>query len=187
MSDSLAREFEQWLAQATEGLPEDVCAVTQDELRAHYEDAVAEFVRKGETAVSAHQLALKSLGGSSETRQGLRDTHLAGRRYKTAVLLTAYGLMYAGIALVGIGFLSLSCTLSGLKKSGNIVLTALRYLCFVHGIALVIAVTAVVFQSFGIAVLMLFILIFILMISLGAMVLLFLQATAREKRFEFTV
>lgn len=279
MSDSLERDFEQWLAQATQGLPDVVSSLTQDELRAHYEDTVAEFMGEGETAVSAHQLALKTLGGSSETRQGLRDTHLAGRRYKTAVavglvlpllmpvglftiliewvlaltaflplffalyslefylrqtyffeearrpvrlillagsvsivisllfpwlfgcsifagegcgggttvLLTAYGLMYAGIALVGVAFLSLSCTLSVLKKSDNIMLAALRYLCFINGIALITAVIGIVFQSFGIAVLMTFILVFTLMISLGALLLLFLQAVSKEKQFEFTV
>lgn len=279
MSDPLEHEFEQWLAQAIQGLPDEVRAITQDELRAHYEDTVAEFMEKGETAVSAHQRTLKTLGASRETRQGLRDTHLAGRRYKTAVvvglvlpllmpvglftiptewvlaltaflplffalytldlclrqvyffdgarravqllligggvsvvisllfpilfgcsifagggcegetavLLISYGLMYAGIILVGICFLNLSCSLSALKKSGNIVLTALRYLCFINGIALLIAVPAVVFQSFGIAVLMTFILVFTLMLTLGALILLFFRAVSQEKRFEFTV
>ena len=280
MSDQLQRDFEQWLADATRGLSDEVRAVVQDELTAHYEDAVAEYVGKGETAVSAHQLALKALGDSRETRQGLRDTHLAGRRYKTAVvaglvlpllmpvglvinmppewglalmaflplcfalytldfylrqtcffdgakrtilfllvgggvsvvvsllfpvlfdcsvfadggcggetavLLTAYALLYGGIVLAGICFVNLSCTLKALKKSGNVVLTALRYLCFVNGIALIIAVPAVIFQSFGIAVLMTFILVFTLMITLGALVFLFLRAVYQEKRFEFTV
>jgi hypothetical protein len=106
---------------------------------------------------------------------------------ETAVLLTAYALLYGGIVLAGICFVNLSCTLKALKKSGNIVLTALRYLCFVNGIALIIAVPAVIFQSFGIAVLMTFILVFTLMITLGALVFLFLRAVYQEKRFEFTV
>ncbi len=280
MSDQLQHDFEQWLADATRGLSDEVRAVVQDELAAHYEDAVAEYVGRGETAVSAHQFAFKALGDSRETRQGLRDTHLAGRRYKTAVvaglvlplmmpvglvvnlppewglalmaflplcfalytldfylrqtyffdgakrtiqvllvgggvsmvvsllfpalfgcsvfagggcgggtavLLTAYALLYGGIVLAGICFVNLSCTLNALKKSGNIALTALRYLCFVNGIALIIAVPAVIFQSFGIAVLMTIILVFTLMITLGALVFLFLRAVYQGKRFEFTV
>lgn len=105
----------------------------------------------------------------------------------TAVILSAYALLYGGIALVGICFVNLSCALKTLKKSGNVVLTALRYLCFVNGIALLVAVPAVVFQSFGIAVLMTFILVFTLMITLGVLVFLFFRAIYQEKRFEFTI
>lgn len=87
MSEQLNRDFEQWLAEAARGLSDEVRAMTQDELTAHYEDTVAAYMGKGETAVSAHQLALTALGDSRETRQALRDTHLAERRYKTAVVV----------------------------------------------------------------------------------------------------
>jgi hypothetical protein len=76
--------------------------------------------------------------------------------------------------------------LSALKKSDNITLKVLRYLCFINGIALIVAVPAVVFHAYGIAVLMTFILEFTLMITLGALLLLFFQAISREKRFELT-
>ncbi len=279
MSAQLHYDFDLWLQEAVCGLSADVQAVVAEELQAHYEDMVAEFIEKGETAVSAHQLALKTLGASKETRQGLRDTHLAARRYKTtvvlgfvamavmpvgllglptewvlgmsvflplfiafhtlafylrqtyfydeatrpirllllgggvsvvvsvlfpllldcsifsgsscqggtAVVLTAYGLLYAGVMLAGIALLNLSCVLKALKASSNVLLTGLRYLCFVNGLAILIAAVAVLFQSFGIAVLMVFILIFSLMLTLSALILLFFRAISKEKRFEFTV
>lgn len=80
-------DFEKWLHTAVKQLPKDVQTVVQDELTAHYLDAVDAYIAAGLSKKEANETALIDLGQASQTQQQLKETHCAGRRYKTAVLL----------------------------------------------------------------------------------------------------
>lgn len=84
-------ELVDWLQVATDGLPTDVCEIVEAEIVAHYEDAVADHMHWGKTAVEAHRVALSELGDETETRYDLQVTHLAERRYKIALILGITG------------------------------------------------------------------------------------------------
>jgi hypothetical protein len=73
-----------WLDRATAGLPADSRGWVRDELRAHYDDALAQHLSDGASPDEARRLALAELGGAGAVSGGLRETHLAERRYAAA-------------------------------------------------------------------------------------------------------
>ena len=99
---SLNQNFEQWLDNATEGLPQRIKKSIRAEFEAHYVDAVEEYLAEGCESNQAHRRALADLGHPAEIRTGLRNTHLAERRYLKAAavgVLFPIGLipMYSGL------------------------------------------------------------------------------------------
>lgn len=78
------RDIDRWLDRATAGLPADARDWVRDELRAHYDDALAEHLTHGAPPDEARRLALAELGGAGVVSGGLRETHLAERRYAAA-------------------------------------------------------------------------------------------------------
>jgi len=82
------QELKRWLDAATKGLPKETAAMVREELKAHYLDAVAEHQAAGALPSKAHLAAMADLGDVKPTSQGLRETHLARRRYLLAILLS---------------------------------------------------------------------------------------------------
>ncbi|MFN8371471.1 MAG: permease prefix domain 1-containing protein [Anaerolineae bacterium] len=94
-------EFGNWLQSATRDLPKDVLSQVQDELRAHFEDAVDEYVMGGKSHDEARAAALADLGNADETSAALKHIHLAPRRYALAALASiAPYLILIGYALL---------------------------------------------------------------------------------------
>ncbi len=79
-----AVDVERWLDRATAGLPAEARGWVRDELRAHYDDAVAARLANGAAEGDARRMALAELGSAAAISGGLRETHLAGRRYRFA-------------------------------------------------------------------------------------------------------
>lgn len=77
-------ELKHWLDVATSGLPPSVAALVCEELADHYECAVEDYVRHGESLNQAYQAALADLGDPRLTAQELRLTHMPRRRYYKA-------------------------------------------------------------------------------------------------------
>jgi hypothetical protein len=94
-------QFDRWLKRATRGLARDVAALVREELTAHFEDAVAEYVSEGMTHLEAQQAALHDLGDDSEVAEGFQQTHGAGRHYLIAAVL---GMSYPALYLLSIPF-----------------------------------------------------------------------------------
>ncbi len=79
--------FEQWLENATKGLPQRIETSVRAEFEAHYVDAVEDYLAEGNNPDQAHDKALTALGNAAEIRVGLCNTHLAERRYLTAAAI----------------------------------------------------------------------------------------------------
>jgi hypothetical protein len=76
--------FSQWLQTATRGLPKNTLTMIQEELRAHYEDAFADYLLSGKSTSDAQAAALADLGDAEDTSRALKQIHLAPRRYLLA-------------------------------------------------------------------------------------------------------
>jgi hypothetical protein len=77
-------DFSRWLQTATHGLPKNALPMIQAELRAHYEDALEDYVRVGKPIDEAQHAALADLGDAQDTSRALKQIHLAPRRYLLA-------------------------------------------------------------------------------------------------------
>jgi hypothetical protein len=81
-------ELTNWLKTATHGLPSREAAITEMEIKSHYEDACDDYRAQGESAEEAHRQAMIDLGAADTTSAGLRDTHVGSRRYILAAALS---------------------------------------------------------------------------------------------------
>lgn len=82
MNADAARDV--WLDDATRGMPKSSRGWVRDELLAHYEDALSDHLADGAAPDEAHRLVLAELGSANGVSGGLRETHLAERRYRFA-------------------------------------------------------------------------------------------------------
>lgn len=73
--------IEAWLASATRHLSAAAADRARDELYAHYQDAVDDYLQDGLNAAEAHRRALQDLGGSDITNAGFNDVHRGGLFY----------------------------------------------------------------------------------------------------------
>ncbi len=90
-------EIKQWLKRATDGLPKDLRAEVTEELRAHYQDALADYTYLGSTTEEAHRAALKDLGADEHVAQGFRSVHFAARYYVGGLFASLlYPVCYVG-------------------------------------------------------------------------------------------
>lgn len=94
-------EFERWLKRATKRLPTETAVIVREELTAHYEDAVADYLAEGKTQQEAQRAALLALGDEGEVSEGFQQTHFAGRRY---LMAAAVGMTYPAVYLLSIPF-----------------------------------------------------------------------------------
>src|SRR5690349_20478008 len=94
-------EFERWLKRATKRLPSETAEIVREELTAHFEDAVADYLAEGKTPQEAQQAALLALGDEGEISDGFQQTHFAGRRY---LIAAAIGMVYPVVYLLSIPF-----------------------------------------------------------------------------------
>ncbi|MBN1991834.1 MAG: hypothetical protein JW953_03970 [Anaerolineae bacterium] len=86
MTTSLPPDLSRWLETVTQQLPAQAAAYTRDELTAHYEDALADYLAAGLTPDEAHAQAMADLGEGDVVSRGLKDAHLGYRRYQWAML-----------------------------------------------------------------------------------------------------
>lgn len=91
--------IDHWLETATHPLPDSIAAEVKDELTAHYEDAVNDYLLQGYGADEARHWALADLGDARETAAHLKIAHLAGRRFRQAAL-ASFGLLVSVFLLV---------------------------------------------------------------------------------------
>src|SRR5689334_11392718 len=94
-------EFERWLKRATKRLPADTAAIVREELTAHFEDALEDYLAAGRTPQEAQQAALLALGDGAEVAEGFQQTHFSGRRY---LLAASIGMIYPAVYLLSIPF-----------------------------------------------------------------------------------
>jgi hypothetical protein len=74
------RELQAWLDAATRDLPEEVARTVRNEIEAHYEDAVADYLAEGHAREEAQALALADLGKAPPVGRSLRRVHLSPLR-----------------------------------------------------------------------------------------------------------
>ena len=77
MTTPEAAALEQWLAEATKGLPQPLARDVRTELEAHFEDAVEDYLTSGRTPEAARTAALADLGDAEVVRHGLHRVHLS--------------------------------------------------------------------------------------------------------------
>lgn len=105
-------DLQRWLATATAGLPAEVAILTREELAAHYEDALDDYLDQGMTRADAHTRVMTDLGAAAHTAQGLSDVHRGQRHYVFAAIasLLAFCIIFvlpAGLYAAGVGERSL--------------------------------------------------------------------------------
>lgn len=84
-------DLDRWLKKSTRGLDAELSDMMRDEITAHYEDAMDDYVAEGYDLVTAHQMTMRDLGDESAVGKALRQVHYGNLRY----------LLYA---LVGLAF-----------------------------------------------------------------------------------
>ncbi len=84
MTEQLHPDLSRWLAVAIKGLPRDAAARTQEEILAHYEDALDDYQAQGLTLAQAHQQVMADLGAANLTACGLSDVHRGQTHYRIA-------------------------------------------------------------------------------------------------------
>jgi hypothetical protein len=89
-----------------------VAAFTQEELAAHYQDAVEAYLETGLAPAEAHRQALADLGEANLTSNGLKDAHLGHKRYIWATVASMINLA----ALLLLPFLYM---MLGFKEDGT--------------------------------------------------------------------
>lgn len=75
------RPIEPWLDAATRHLSAAAAERARDELYAHYQDAVDDYLQDGFNAADANRRALHDLGSSDVTNAGFNDVHRGGLFY----------------------------------------------------------------------------------------------------------
>ena len=78
--------LESWLAGATKGIPAKAAATMRAEIIAHHRDALDDYRAQGYTDDDAQRAAMADPGDEHVVARALRDTHLARRRYRRALL-----------------------------------------------------------------------------------------------------
>ncbi len=78
--------FPRWLRIATRGLPEEILEVIADELTAHYEESLSDYLQAGTSHEAAQQAALADLGDPKATGRALRTIHVSRRNYLRAAI-----------------------------------------------------------------------------------------------------
>lgn len=94
-------DLARWLKKSTRGLDADLAEMIREEITAHYEDAVDDYVAQGKTPDEAHMLAMRDLGDESAVGKGFRQVHHSDRRY---LLYALVGLAYPVGYLLSIPF-----------------------------------------------------------------------------------
>lgn len=94
-------DLARWLDQSTRGLEQELADLIRDEITAHYEDAVADYVADGYSAQDAHIAAMRDLGDESAVGQAFRHVHHSSRRY---LLYALVGALYPLAYLLSIPF-----------------------------------------------------------------------------------
>lgn len=89
-----SRSFEQWVAQATAGLPEAVASEVVEELADHYQATVDELLAAGTAPQQASRHALSRLGSASLAADGLKDVYCGHRHYQVATLVAIATLIF---------------------------------------------------------------------------------------------
>jgi len=77
MTSPEAAAFEQWLAEATRGLPQPLAKDVRTELEAHFEDDVEDYLTAGRSPAAARTAALADLGNAETVRHMLHKVHLS--------------------------------------------------------------------------------------------------------------
>lgn len=89
MTTAPPSDLAQWLATVTRGLPEAMASDIQDEIEAHYEDAIFHYVSRGLGEMEAHQKAMTDLGAAKVPAQQFWDMHYANH-YILAIIASTF-------------------------------------------------------------------------------------------------
>jgi hypothetical protein len=82
-----------WLAQATQNLPQQPASIIRAELADHFEDAVADLLEQGISEAAAHQRALVELGDPQLAAYGFKDVYLGRHHYMAAMVISLIMMM----------------------------------------------------------------------------------------------
>lgn len=96
-------DFQEWIYQATRGLPQSVSEQAVSELHDHFENALEELLDQGHSRETALHRALEQLGEPHQVRHDLMQVHMAHRRYRRAAYMCWS--MLGVIAIYSIEFL----------------------------------------------------------------------------------
>jgi hypothetical protein len=89
MNAAIHPDLTRWLATATRGLPADTATIIRDEIGAHYDDALSEYIAQGLIQSEAHMKAMTDLGTAEATAQGFSDVHRGQWHYMLAAVASA--------------------------------------------------------------------------------------------------
>jgi len=99
----------EWLDIATKGLAPDAKAKVSAEIRAHYDEAVEEYLNTEMPSAQAHAEALQGLGDPRAARRRLRRVHLTEGEKRHLLYVENSGTVAPSRAVLGVsGFLMLA-------------------------------------------------------------------------------